>query len=352
MASNDSTLQSATETLTRLVRSLSKKEVPKASAQDTPANVGGDAAVDPPSHTTRSIPKAKLTAFQRFAKLTSSKKAVFPPTGWFEEPVTPGTAAAAAVPLPPTPGEGVDIRLEDIRLEGPAGPDAINESDNEATPPSGAATPPEPMTLAQRIQALISSLPPFTASTSTPGSNTPSETPPAYTSDTPPAYTRGAPQPPPSSTLADSTMTALLSSAAVMNGSISKSRQSVWSALDRLRPNKKGKGKAPQSGIEEVEGDDDNDSVMMYAPLEPDANSEIELADSEMMSVDEDGERIPESSAGDKGKGKENAAPPKEIKVWIPSATKISLQANWWGYRLCVLTRVPFLDVIDSPMGW
>jgi hypothetical protein len=146
-----------------------------------------------------------------------------------------------------------------------------------------------------------------------------------------------------------------------MNGSLSKGRQSVWSVLDRLRsPTSKDSAKAPggHRAEEEEDDDDDDSSVMMYAPLQPDSNSEVEVARSEICSVDEEGEVISERPGPDmnkpdmqnekdkvgrersngegkgKGKAKEETKRVKEVRVWVPSAEKISVQAMWWGYRL------------------
>lgn len=149
-----------------------------------------------------------------------------------------------------------------------------------------------------------------------------------------------------------------------MNGSISRGRQSVWSVLDRLRspvtksstvePGEQGQQRAQK------EDDDDTSSIMMYAPLQPDADSEVEIARSEICSIDEEGEIVaerpgedmnhPEDARNEKGKGREcdseekpigegkrqgsETKKVKEIRVWLPSTTKISIQATWWGYRL------------------
>lgn len=117
----------------------------------------------------------------------------------------------------------------------------------------------------------------------------------------------------------------------------------------------------------------DSDSVMFYAPLEPDDKSEVELARQEVKNGDGTGECLPaiplplpepESSAGtsqpqkfawwpfsknagietetDKSKGKDTDNEREtEVRTWVPSRTKISLEATWWGYRMCVYC-VPF----------
>jgi hypothetical protein len=112
---------------------------------------------------------------------------------------------------------------------------------------------------------------------------------------------------------------------------------------------------------------------MMYAPLQPDDNSEVEIARSEICSVDDEGEIIaerpgedlnhPRDSQKDEGKaeeqrpigeseeqgrekGKGQTKKVKEIRVWLPSTTKISIQAMWWGYRLYL--PPPVLDVLNN----
>ena len=202
-----------------------------------------------------------------------------------------------------------------------------------------------------------------------------------------------------------------------MCGSLDKGRQSVFAVLDRLRrPSGRTKeapaGSAPSSVSEREYDDDDDDgdsSIMLYGPLVPDEDSEVEIAASDVMSVFDDGEtleferparplsfaeageqltprstRTPlplESSQQetpadarqhdsreepgtsgwfDTWKGKvieggklvsdkvaESTMSLKDKVVvgrkvvktrtrWVPSPDKISFQASWWGYRLCV----------------
>jgi hypothetical protein len=163
-----------------------------------------------------------------------------------------------------------------------------------------------------------------------------------------------------SGAMSDSKFVGLLSSASVMNGSISKGRQSVWAALDRLRPS--GKPRTDDQNTEEGRPE----SVMIYGPLIPEAGSQVELADSQTVEVDEDGARVApleppsatsaEPSQEDKvkkgklswpwSKGTSQEKKPREVKVWIPSASQISLQATWWGYRIYL--PPPVLDVLSS----
>ncbi|KAH7888684.1 hypothetical protein F5I97DRAFT_1803503 [Phlebopus sp. FC_14] len=232
--------------------------------------------------------------------------------------------------------------------------------------------------------ATIPSLPSTLSSSSTRSRPSPSPSP-DFEDDVPPP-------PPPPQTINDSNLLAFLSSSNIMNGSIERGRQSVWSALDRLRPPY---GKKPDDtpSLEHEHTEDavldcidDNNSVMMYGPLEPDDASEVEIACSEIVSVNGDGEEIrtpqprfvplpsesieqvlmrdsdpsigemeigqPEMSpsAGEHAKPSaetsEARSPVKEYRVWLPSLTKISVQTMWWGFRIYL--PPPVLDVLNN----
>ncbi|RDX56064.1 hypothetical protein OH76DRAFT_1337187 [Lentinus brumalis] len=152
-----------------------------------------------------------------------------------------------------------------------------------------------------------------------------------------------------------------------MNGSLSRGRQSVWAILDNLRlktlKSSADAGTTPTSDVAEGAESvlEDDDSVMFYGPLIPDANSSVELARSEIVSVDENGTIVevllddappPHASRPPSMDGVEAekfnwpwpfnrsppAPPPKpktvEKRLWVPSTDKLSLQVMWWGYRL------------------
>jgi len=125
---------------------------------------------------------------------------------------------------------------------------------------------------------------------------------------------------------------------------------------------------------------------MMYGPLEPTEDSEIEIARSEIVSLNGDGEEIrtpqltfvplpsesieqvlAQSESFDKRKGKQRADPEQfssssrveprdmtavavseqvEYRVWLPSPTKISIQAMWWGFRIYL--PPPVLDALND----
>ena len=157
----------------------------------------------------------------------------------------------------------------------------------------GDVTPPEPLTLARRIQALLS---PQTAhQASTPSATDATTSSGAAQSETAGPVTPGGSMPP-----GDSRFLALLGNPNVMSGSLDKGRQSVFAILDRLRrPSAHGTeapaGAAPSSTPGEEYDDDDREgdvSVMLYSPLVPSEDSEVELAASDIMSVFDDGETL------------------------------------------------------------
>ncbi|KAJ7922884.1 hypothetical protein B0H13DRAFT_100156 [Mycena leptocephala] len=165
----------------------------------------------------------------------------------------------------------------------------------------------------------------------------------------------------------------MLSSEGVMNGSISLGRESVWSMLDRLKHRHTITGAGSKRKKEDEGKDDDREDngVMMYAPLQPTADSQLELADSEMVLeyLDEPAEADKLHSAETPAPAQEARPPPsphpdgnksdgvkssksrrkrrvKEHTHWMPSPTQISLQALWWGYRLYL--PPPVMELLDD----
>lgn len=124
----------------------------------------------------------------------------------------------------------------------------------------------------------------------------------------------------------------------------------------------------------------DDSSVMMYSPLVPTSSSVVELAESEVMMMTPDSASISTSpgNASDGGRSKWNIwsftnwrSSPSNIwrtsggehqeptngrtisptrltgrRVWVPSRTKLSLQAMWWGYRLYL--PPPVLEALND----
>lgn len=245
------------------------------------------------------LPTQKLTALTRLKSFggsfinarKSSPPVVFPPPSW---------------------------ELSDDLLGNPAASSAaLNESNFQDEP---VPEQPEPLSFAQRLRSLIESLPipgsPLSSNTSGKAA--------ATIEDEGSDGKTGAPVPPDM----DPKLVRMLSSEEVMNGKQSKSpidepndRPGVWNILASLR--KGDTTKAPRRGaVEEEEG-----GIMMYSPLEPKADSKLELASSEPV-VD----NVPQSSTQpEMGK---NVDVVTEKRAWVPSTTELSVLATWWGYRL------------------
>jgi hypothetical protein len=263
------------------------------------------------------------------------------------EIVNAGASEAAAAPLPPRPEEDGLIDDRDGKDK-----DGEAKRDNNQSPPTAAW-------IASNIKAMINTLPPLSSA----GASSP-------TAESPPAGGDGSTNPQSPAPL-DSTLLKFLSTAAIMNGSISKGRQSVWSVLERLH------GPPPISDVQKDGGPDEDanqdQSLMVYAPIIPTAKSKVEIAHShtEFISADDVSRRIEgfseekvgmhewslpfgqgekqkeESQGGSKtppfdstssgGQGKvQKPKTPKvrKVTVWEPSTTSLSFQAMWWGYRL------------------
>ncbi|KAJ6486233.1 hypothetical protein C8R47DRAFT_1216837 [Mycena vitilis] len=240
--------------------------------------------------------------------------------------------------------------LEETQNNG-AGASDPPHTTKKNTPPDtpDAEDAPEPGVFAQRIGALIESLP------------WPAQTKDIETDD---GVIDPKGPPLPASVMADSKLMKMLSSESVMGGSLS--RESVWSMLERLKRSVPGvSGETPKKdGEEDGEedgGDREDSGVMMYAPLQPNANSKAELADSETVLeyVDEpsEGDKSAPATPGQDGKPplkskKSDASKSgKKRKVqervhWVPSPTQISVQAWWWGYRLYL--PPPVIALLDD----
>ncbi|KAF5312370.1 hypothetical protein D9619_002779 [Psilocybe cf. subviscida] len=251
------------------------------------------------------LPTQKLTALTRLksfgGSFINSRKAsppiVFPPPSWeLSDDLLGNTASSSA---------------------------SLNESNFQDAPvPEQPEQPeqPEPLSFAQRLRSLIESLP---ISGSPLPSNTPAKTTPAVEGEGSDGKS-GAPVPPDM----DPKLVRMLSSEEVMNGKQSKSpneesndRPGVWNILASLR--KGDTTKTPRRGaVEEEEG-----GIMMYSPLEPKADSKLELASSEPVV----GDAPQPSTKSEKGKNEDVVT---EKRAWVPSTTELSVLATWWGYRL------------------
>ncbi|KAJ7687405.1 hypothetical protein B0H17DRAFT_1070100 [Mycena rosella] len=276
----------------------------------------------------RRIPTQKIASFIRLKtqRPTKPPPIIFPPPSWSLDETQNNGAGASDLPDEP----GIPRNLSEDKVT------------KEETP--------EPHAFAQRIRTLIDSLPL-----------------PAPTKDADVGAVDPKGPPLPLSVTADSKLMKLLCSESVMNGSRALGRQSVWSMLERLKHGSGATG-GPTIGDEGHGDEREDEGVMMYAPLEPDAESQVELADSETVL-----EYLDEPAEPDKldpstpapldtkpapsppSAGKRTGVKPsksrrkrtvQERTRWVPSPTQISLQAMWWGYRLYL--PPPVMKVLDN----
>lgn len=237
-----------------------------------------------------------------------------------------------------------------------------------------------PTTLAQRLRDLIDPLP------------FPSFSYPIKPPKPTPRDKKGRPIPPTSSyPIKDSKLIELLSSATFMNGSQSggKPRPSIWELLEGLGvpPHGFPEEQSIDRGNREGDGDEQpvdsepdyssTSSVMVYSPLIPGKDDIVELAELVPFSVEEEviyhaaastswasvwplslipiwpqsstqGSAIESPSCRDfSGNFIHSDITSIDISgrkfrvtttsAWVPSVTKMSFQAMWWGYRLYVV---------------
>lgn len=196
------------------------------------------------------LPRAKLSAVARLKS--------------FGESFIGSREAPQTVMFPPPSWE-----LSDELLGRRNSPALLESNFNDHTPK---VEPPEAVPFAKRLRALIESLP-----ISLPGasSSQPASTDPALEPD---AGTQGSPVPPGM----DEGLVRMLSSEDLMNGKPSTSsnapeqeRPGIWNILASLKRDD-GKAAPRPSAVEEEEG-----GFMMYSPLEPKNDSQLELAQSE-----------------------------------------------------------------------
>ena len=228
------------------------------------------------------LPRAKIQALEQFAKFgrkgkqkdkdkNDQKATEFPPPAWLDSTLIPTTSASSAtaetvpnsaahavprrdnsspLPLPPPqhpsrissatglePSRPSPVIAQDtsrrINADPPSAavaPSGTTRSPtlqrrrssvpNPGSPDGGDVTPPEPLTLARRIQALLSPQSAHQAST-------PSATDATTSSGAAQSETAGPATP------GDSRFLAMLGNPNVMSGSLDKGRQSVFAILDR-----------------------------------------------------------------------------------------------------------------------
>ncbi|PPQ80200.1 hypothetical protein CVT25_003552 [Psilocybe cyanescens] len=269
----------------------------------------------------------------------------------------------------------------------------LDEADiGGASPKSPSDDPPEASTLAKRIQALVDSLP-----FPTPGQRR--SIPIVKDPKSPARDDDGRPVPPPDSTpIQDSRLINFLSSPTIMNGSTVKGRPSIWSVLERIGAPAHSFPPAHQGAEDDTTGDEshsdseehsiysDNSSVMVYSPLIPSLDDHVELA--ELVPVEQE-EAASESQTAIEGTSWTTVWPlsiwygpssqptasavdakshlsgeivlsrprtsldrdgnvmrTQTARAWVPSTTKLSVQAMWWGYRIYL--PPPVLEILSD----
>ncbi|KAI0003841.1 hypothetical protein BJV74DRAFT_881637 [Russula compacta] len=294
------------------------------------------------------LPQAKIRALEQFVNFgrKGNQKAVeFPPSSWLEStsttsppPVvadsTPNNAAARGravphrdiSPPPRRPSRGASTTRSELHRPVPeialrtsrsvsaeTGVDLSHATGITATPLGVTSSPtlerrgssypgpgeshsedaasPESLTLARRIQALLGSQ--TAQQASTPSATDATTSSGAVPSETAGPTTPGGSIPPGPVPITDSRFLALLGNANVMSGSLDKGRQSVFAILDRLRRPSAHATEAPADAAPSSTSDEEqDDSIMLYGPLVPSEDSEVELAASDIMSVFDDGETV------------------------------------------------------------
>lgn len=231
--------------------------------------------------------------------------------------------------------------------------------------------PSEPAYLAQKIRSLIDAQSNST-STSTkilPTNKRPASTLPARAADGSPIVPEGA------MPISDARLISFLSSPTIMNGGKTgkTERDSVWSFLESFT------GPTTAGASADLTGSGSAGrcaSIMMYSPLVPTESSIVELAQTRVRvsgSAGFSGTSVPRGLAaaeasskshwyskiwpfshwakknsgtdsdskeetGDGTDGKTetdgDGEQAEEETVWVPSTTKISFHASWWGYRM------------------
>ncbi|ESK96302.1 hypothetical protein Moror_7088 [Moniliophthora roreri MCA 2997] len=273
------------------------------------------------------------------------------------------------------------------------------ESDGESTEDDDDGS--SPSNLANRIRNLVTTL----ASRSRPAPDAPpSDIPERILRDS----ITGQPVPfPDAAFLIDTDLTAKLRSKLAMNGGCRCSKgkglakQSVWDVLDSYKapPAHKWCADLPDVLARNTDRLDtlptsidghiivDDSSVMMYFPLVPDKSSQVELAQSNLVPITapSTGKEKPKTKkllkryrmydTFKKGDGEVErdrsltwkfwsmkpkltspsaevitapsspAKPEVKQRVWVPSNTKMSVQALWWGYRLFL--PPPVLEILS-----
>ncbi|KAJ3509374.1 hypothetical protein NMY22_g16318 [Coprinellus aureogranulatus] len=271
-------------------------------------------------------PTAKPTAIGRLKSFTGSitpkrekkPKLQFPPPSWNIEDYHTSPPSPASTPSR-TPSQSPPLLPSD-QIPTPAAPNGSSPAEEHV----------EPVSFAMRLRSMIESLP-------IPGMGSAPSTPPATEMHSIPSTSAESPSPPLPPDM-DPNLVKILSSEEIMNGDAGgdgKSKNpSIWNILAGLGKTDKGSGKDEANIPSPVEAEDSG-GIMMYAPLEPKADSRVSLAEAEV--IHEEPPKTELGKAADKLRdilhGKQPSAP-AEKRVWVPSTTELSVLTAWWGYRL------------------
>ena len=364
-------------------RSLANDNIAASSAVTTTETGTNQASKSATSVSSQTQNKRRLSIGEKLKKLTQDLRPRGRNKATLSSPeITTGDVAGVTI-------SGIESELEQVHharmlsvvmelAEGHEPPP------NEPSSSTGSAAPSlTPSAFAKHLRDLIDPLPFPTFSTPI--------TPPKL----PQRDKKGWPISPPTATpISDSKLIALLSSATYMNGSKAgdKSHPSVWNFLEKLGvpPHGLPPTEEQPSGQDETEGrgDDGTDqpgrsdpgffsgtsSVMVYSPLIPGNEDLVELGELVPISFQEEFvhdalaaaswtsiwplslisgwtqfgiqtavmETPTHSFSGDflissdvttvNSSGKTVRV--KTTSAWVPSTTKLSFQAMWWGYRL------------------
>ena len=269
MGDNQSQSYSTTELVPRLLRSLSKTQPIQQVASEAGPEQTGPTPV-------KWIVKQKATAIGHFTKLTHRGRT--PAQGEVTrdndaDSVEWSSQALRAVQSP------IDTSIDTHKIDG--GVNSAMHDDPGKSPQPTISSP-----FAKRMQDMFSTFPPFASSS---GSDSSRFTPPAPQTEVDDTYSN-VPSPSP---VRDPHLLSFLTLPNFENGPLEHGWKSFWSALDRLRlPYGKTASDPEPSRDDVLDCIDDNNSVMMYGPLEPDDTSEVEIACSEIVSINGDGEVI------------------------------------------------------------
>ena len=218
--------------------------------------------------------------------------------------------------------------------------DTYKKSEVMPSEPSDLLSEP-PISFARRIGALIDTLPTFTSTAPAPSSSQVQD-----------EGKQGSPVP----AEMDKDLVRMLASEEIMNGrptddiktntdgkNAAQNTSNIWNILASLKSTigLKDSETPPPTAVEEDQG-----GVMMYTPLEPTNDSQLELAESETLLEYVDDPVLPSASTSTTNNPDKKVegsftsptqTPPrtsKEKHIWIPSTTQLSVLATWWGYRL------------------